>query len=660
MKLSKICIAISLALSLQVHADDYSLQNAQEADTSRWNCTDCSSDGTWSGEVGVGVGYLDNDGSTRFYNWNPPLHGTTSDNKRLNGSLNADIERYEDNGFYNRFLIDDLGLQRFLLQWEIGEFDGFRLSASYGETPYYWNRSSLSAYDGSAGTLTNGDLTKYEHEVTRETFKFELKYTPKTPWQPYASMKHERKEGTTSLYSATIPSYGSGPGFIPKAVDHETLNTQVGLSYVEDLWLVDVAYRGSFFRNDMSALYYGDITNPYANQLSYEPDNDFHQFAVSGNYRLNQQTFNGRILWSQATSEGGLLPFSLSPSNSDTFRGETNTWQISADYHNKLSRETALKVSADYSDKDDESDRHDVVGATRDSYDRTKTKLEAAVTHRLNRDIRLNAGYDYTHDKREYADRKSIDEQSVYLGARYRPEAPWQLGGKLSYLFRDGSSWRNSSSDSPNLRQYYLADKDRIEFRGDGSYDLSADVQLLAEFWYGNDDYDKPDIGMSEGEDYGYDLSVNFNLAEDLNGHVFYNQQIIRSEQQHANSDVVGWNRYKTKLKDDVTTVGFGVSKDGLLEDKLTLSLDYSYSQADSESSTTSSGYQYPDNEYKSSRLEGVADYEISDNQSVQFNIRYEDYSEEDYLYNNEVSNMGDVLQDYNGIYGGVYWKYRF
>ncbi|MEI8598827.1 MtrB/PioB family outer membrane beta-barrel protein [Vibrio sp. M60_M31a] len=43
-------------------------------------------------------------------------------------------------------------------------------------------------------------------------------------------------------------------GFIPKAVDRGTLNTQVGLSYVEDLWLVDVAYRGSFFRNDMSAL----------------------------------------------------------------------------------------------------------------------------------------------------------------------------------------------------------------------------------------------------------------------------------------------------------------------------------------------------------------------------------------------------------------------
>ncbi|MEI8598825.1 MtrB/PioB family outer membrane beta-barrel protein [Vibrio sp. M60_M31a] len=59
----------------------------------------------------------------------------------------------------------------------------------------------------------------------------------------------------------------------------------------------------------------------------------------------------------------------------------------------KLSRAiTALKVSADYSDKDDKSDRHDVVGATRESYDRTKTKLEASVTHRLNSDIEIERG----------------------------------------------------------------------------------------------------------------------------------------------------------------------------------------------------------------------------------------------------------------------------
>ncbi|MDW2020436.1 hypothetical protein, partial [Vibrio sp. 704] len=65
MKLSQLCIAISLAFAAQAHANDYSLQRSQPADTSRWQCSGCSSDGTWSGEVSAGVVYLNNDGSSR-------------------------------------------------------------------------------------------------------------------------------------------------------------------------------------------------------------------------------------------------------------------------------------------------------------------------------------------------------------------------------------------------------------------------------------------------------------------------------------------------------------------------------------------------------------------------------------------------------------------
>ncbi|MEF1341575.1 MtrB/PioB family outer membrane beta-barrel protein, partial [Vibrio rotiferianus] len=167
----------------------------------------------------------------------------------------------------------------------------------------------------------------------------------------------------------------------------------------------------------------------------------------------------------------------------------------------------------------------------------------------------------------------------------------------MSYSLRDGSDWRTTDNSSPNLRQYYLADRERLEIRGDGYYDINDNIQLIAEVWYADDDYPKPDIGLSEGDDYGYDLSINFYLADGLSGHVFYNQQVIRSEQQLANANVVGWERYSIKQKDDITTIGFGISKDQLLEDKLSLSFDYSYYQGKGESSVSNDGYQYPDNE---------------------------------------------------------------
>ncbi|MCV5373741.1 MtrB/PioB family outer membrane beta-barrel protein, partial [Escherichia coli] len=81
-------------------------------------------------------------------------------------------------GFYNRIVVEDLGLQRFLLQWEMGQYDGLRILGSYSETPYFWNQSSLSAYHPREDALVSGDLSKYENSVTRETFKLELKYTP--------------------------------------------------------------------------------------------------------------------------------------------------------------------------------------------------------------------------------------------------------------------------------------------------------------------------------------------------------------------------------------------------------------------------------------------------------------------------------------------------
>ncbi|WP_275862348.1 MtrB/PioB family decaheme-associated outer membrane protein [Vibrio sp. CAU 1672] len=660
MKLSPVWIAVSMALSLSVQANaDYSLNRSSEADTSRWRCDECSSDGVWHGDIYFGLGYLDNDGSAHFNNWNPPVYGTHSSDKRISPSFNADIEQYQDDGYYNRFTAVDLGLQRFLVQWEVGQYDGLQFLGSYSESPYYRNYNGLSAYQNSSGSLLSEELSSFTTKVTRETFNLALKYTPYSPWKPYATMKHEQKQGTGTLYSTSIPGYGNVPGYLPKPIEHETLNTHAGVSYVEENWMADVAYRGSFFRNDRPALYYGTESSPYANHIAYEPDNDFHQLALSGNYRIDRQTLNGRLLWSRSTSEGGMAPFPQSPVTSDTFHGEINTFQLSADYHNRFTRQTAFKLSADYRDRDDDSDKSVVIGTDREEYDRDRTKLEAALDHRLNRSLRLKAGYDYQRDRRSYADREETEDQTLFLGARYRPDANWSLGGKIAYHFRDGSNWKNDDPDDAHLRNYYLADRDRIELRGDGTYELTSNMQLVVEAWYADDEYPTPDIGISEGKDYGYDVSINFYLDNGVSGHAFVNQQTIRSTQQQANTDVIGWGRYSSESKDNITTLGFGLSKDDLLEDTLLVSFDYSYHRGEGSTATTSS-YQYPDNESTSHRFEFTGDYQLSDNQNILINIRYENYDEDDYLFTQEAANMGDVLQSYEGLFGSVYWRYRF
>ncbi|WP_241670325.1 hypothetical protein [Vibrio vulnificus] len=71
MNVSPLWAAIVAALAIPALADDYALQQASEADTSRWSCEPCESDGKWIGEISFGLGYQNNDGASRFNNWVP-------------------------------------------------------------------------------------------------------------------------------------------------------------------------------------------------------------------------------------------------------------------------------------------------------------------------------------------------------------------------------------------------------------------------------------------------------------------------------------------------------------------------------------------------------------------------------------------------------------
>ena len=88
--------------------------------------------------------------------------------------------------------------------------------------------------------------------------------------------------------------------------------------------------------------------------------------------------------------------------------------------------------------------------------------------YRLSRSVKLTTGYQYKADQREQADRQDTDEHTLFLKGATAGGA-LQLGGKLAWSTRDGSDWRHDSAGgngSPTLRQFYLADRDRVELRG--------------------------------------------------------------------------------------------------------------------------------------------------------------------------------------------------
>ena len=89
-----------------------------------------------------------------------------------------------------------------------------------------------------------------------------LAYTPKSPWRPYADFSHE-KRGHPRLLPVERARHRQRARPLPKPVDgSSTTLVKSGVSYLGEGWLVDLAYNGSLYRTDDTALYYGSVADP--------------------------------------------------------------------------------------------------------------------------------------------------------------------------------------------------------------------------------------------------------------------------------------------------------------------------------------------------------------------------------------------------------------
>ncbi|MBY6198938.1 MtrB/PioB family outer membrane beta-barrel protein [Vibrio hangzhouensis] len=66
------------------------------------------------------------------------------------------------------------------------------------------------------------------------------------------------------------------------------------------------------------------------------------------------------------------------------------------------------------------------------------------------------------------------------------------------------------------------------------------------------------------------------------------------------------------------------------------------------------------DNDATSHRAEIQGRYQLTEQQTLHLDMRYERFSEFDYLYSQDQATMGDINQNYNGYFAFVGWGYRF
>ena len=207
------------------------------------------------------------------------------------------------------------------------------------------------------------------------------------------------------------------------------------------------------------------------------------------------------------------------------------------------------------------------------------------------------------------------------------------------------------------MRKYYLADRKRnaVELKINHSPLSWVSVDVTGR--YAKDDYDATEIGLTESEDFGYDVNLSLQFSKHLSAYGFAGQQWINSAQAGSQSfSSPDWN---ADIEDEFINIGAGFSYGGLMQDRLTLGGDYLFSNSISDTSvggtlvTANGSRPYGDYYSYNHSVRMYADYALSKQMALKLSYQYERYYDTDaaQVATNTVpglTTLGELNHDYN------------
>jgi len=268
-------------------------------------------DGAWRYRGSVTLGYLGVFGDEnnmiwrRFSNWDDGVY------------VGADLrfEKASDGSYFDlraSRLADDSQYVRAVF----GRAGKYRVQAFARSQPNITSGNARSIWDGVGSdhlTLKNGltpgastpaqvaavSAAQPERMLTvvREKQGVGINYMINKRWTAFANASHESREGARSFggpFFFNFPFADNGGAYeIPRPIDDSTTNFNGGARFVGNVWRMEFAYSGSFFRNANRSFDYEvpfalapvvpGLTTPLLTQgsFSYEPDNDYHHLRTS-------------------------------------------------------------------------------------------------------------------------------------------------------------------------------------------------------------------------------------------------------------------------------------------------------------------------------------------------------------------------------------------
>ncbi len=365
------------------------------------------------------------------------------------------------------------------------------------------------------------------------------------------------------------------------------------------------------------------------------------------------------------------------------------------DRDNKTPRDTYVYIGGDsqLQDTGPTSSRR----RTNEPYSREELKLALDAGYKLASRTDLTAGLEHRSTERTFTERHEADENTLRLGLKSQVSSRIGAGLRYERSDRDGSTYVGnepflSSYDPrytasvdgewenlPDLRKYYLADRERDKLALFANFMPSHSVNIGFSANYTDDDYDASEFGLTRSTIENYTLDATYMATENTSLYAFATVEEHEADQdgrafrggdvklQQASDPRQDWT---VRHRDDMDSLGLGFTH-ALIKDRLDIGADYVYAKSDGKIDVTTGSLlesePLPDLKTKLHSLSLYGGYKLKTDMFLKVRYRYEQYDSEDWALDDvdpdtlaNVLTLGESSPDYDVHVVTLSLEYRF
>lgn len=345
-------------------------------------------------------------------------------------------------------------------------------------------------------------------------------------------------------------------------VDYVSDNVTVSVGFSGASWEAGLQYRGSLFSNGNESLTWDNpylaINNEDQGRGAQPPDNESHQFALSGALRLPARTVvSGLVSTGQLEQDERLLAYTINPTlvtdplPTASTKGKVSTTNINL----RVVSSPLPRLSLDAEFRHDDFDNKTPINEFRpvisdvglipvpvfsSAFDYERSEIRLSGNYRVQRGMRIYAGYDMKTIKRTGQERRDTDTDRLWARLRARISRAAELDVKLFSEERDGSSYEfldgQHALQNPLIRKYNMADRDRDGWRIRLSLLAVERLDLGVSVEESDDDYKNSTIGLL-GSDYSrVGANVAWSFGKRSSVYASVDRETIENRQANSQS----------------------------------------------------------------------------------------------------------------------------